>query len=78
LITNYPQLLEAPQSKGPYPGPTLFIKGGDSDYLQPEHQSVIQQLFPQSKAKVIMGTGHWLHAEKPLAFSKIVTDFLLS
>jgi esterase len=78
LIANYPQLLEAPPSKGPYTGPTLFIKGAESDYLLPEHQSVIQQLFPQSKAKVITGTGHWLHAEKPVAFAKIVTDFLLS
>ena len=78
LIANYPQLLEAPPSKGPYTGPTLFIKGAESDYLLPEHQSLIQQLFPQSKAKVIMGTGHWLHAEKPVAFAKIVTDFLLS
>jgi esterase len=78
LIANYQQLLEAPPSKGPYTGPTLFIKGADSDYLLPEHQSLIQQLFPQSKAKVIMGTGHWLHAEKPVAFAKIVTDFLLS
>ncbi|MCA1930853.1 alpha/beta fold hydrolase [Rheinheimera sp.] len=78
LIANYQELLKAPESKGPFTGPTLFIKGADSDYLLPEHQSVILQLFPTSKAKVIMGTGHWLHAEKPVAFSKIVTDFLLS
>ncbi|EGM79402.1 Putative hydrolase or acyltransferase of alpha/beta superfamily [Rheinheimera sp. A13L] len=78
LIANYQQLLEAPASKGPYSGPTLFIKGSESDYLLPEHQSQIAVLFPQSKAKVIMGTGHWLHAEKPVAFAKIVTDFLLS
>lgn len=78
LIANYQQLLEAPPSKGPYTGPVLFIKGAESDYLLPEHQSLIQQLFPHSKAKVIMGTGHWLHAEKPVAFAKIVTDFLLS
>jgi esterase len=78
LTANYPRLLQAPESTGPYPGPTLFIKGGDSDYLLPEHQTVIQQLFPHSKAKIIMGTGHWLHAEKPVAFAKIVSDFLLS
>jgi esterase len=78
LIANYQELLKAPESKGPFTGPTLFIKGADSDYLLHEHQSVILQLFPTSKAKVIMGTGHWLHAEKPVAFSKIVTDFLLS
>lgn len=78
LVANYPQILAAPQANGPYPGPVLFIKGGDSDYLLPSHQSTIQQLFPHAKAKVIQGTGHWLHAEKPAAFSKIVADFLLS
>jgi esterase len=78
LVANYPAILAAPEAKGPYVGPVLFIKGGDSDYLLPSHQSQIQQLFPHAKAKVIQGTGHWLHAEKPAAFSKIVTDFLLS
>ncbi len=78
LVANYPAILAAPQAKGPYTGPVLFIKGGDSDYLLPSHQGQIQQLFPQAKAKVIQGTGHWLHAEKPAAFSKIVADFLLS
>ncbi len=78
LVANYPEILAAPQAKEPYLGPVLFIKGGDSDYLQPSHQDAIQQLFPHAKAKVIQGTGHWLHAEKPAAFSKIVADFLLS
>lgn len=78
LVANYQQILAAPEALGPYQGPVLFIKGGDSDYLLPAHQSTIQQLFPQAKAKVIQGAGHWLHAEKPAAFSKIVADFLLS
>jgi esterase len=78
LTAEYPHLLAAPTAQGPYTGPVLFIKGGDSDYLLPEHQGLIRQLFPQAKAKVIQGTGHWLHAEKPNAFAKIVADFLLS
>lgn len=78
LITQYPQVLAAPAAEGPYPGPTLFIKGGNSDYLLPEHQGEIRQRFPNAKAKVIEGTGHWLHAEKPAAFAKITADFLLS
>ena len=36
----------------------------------------IRQLFPQAKAKVIEGTGHWLHAEQPEEFYKIVMDFV--
>ena len=77
LIDNYQQLLAAPESTQPYSGATLFIKGGNSDYIQAAHQPLILQLFPNASAKIIQGTGHWLHAEKPAAFSKIVSDFLL-
>ncbi|RVU37521.1 alpha/beta fold hydrolase [Rheinheimera riviphila] len=77
LIDNYQQLLAAPESTQPYKGDTLFIKGGNSDYIQAAHQPLILKLFPNAKAKIIQGTGHWLHAEKPAAFSKIVSDFLL-
>lgn len=78
LQKNYQQLIGEPQVKGSYNGPTLFIKGGDSDYILPEHKARIMQLFPQAQAKVIQGTGHWLHAEKPAVFTKLVKDFLLS
>jgi esterase len=78
IASNYYQVLAAPVASGPFTGPTLFIKGGNSDYLLPAHQSVIQQLFPAAKAKVIAGTGHWLHAEKPAIFARICRDFLLT
>lgn len=78
LKNNYPQLIGEPLQQGCYDGPVLFIKGGDSDYILPEHKDRIMQLFPRAHAKVIQGTGHWLHAEKPAAFTKLVKDFLLS
>lgn len=59
-----------------YTGQTLFIKGGDSDYILPEHRAAITVLLPNSKAKIIQGAGHWLHAEKTIAFNKIVIDFI--
>lgn len=77
LLENYPRLLAAPVATVPYVGDTLFIKGGNSDYIQAEHQPLIRSLFPNATAKIIQGAGHWLHAEKPVAFSKIVSDFLL-
>ena len=49
--------------------PTLFIKGGTSNYILPEYQSVIMQQFPQAQAFVVNGSGHWVHAEK--------TDFVI-
>ena len=59
-----------------YRKPTLFIRGGDSDYVTAEHRQAIMNQFPQVQAKTIEGTGHWLHAQKPAIFNRIVTDFL--
>ena len=53
----------------------LFIKGGNSDYIRPENQADILRLFPKAKAKVIANTGHWLHAEKPKTFNRLVSQF---
>lgn len=78
LTAHYEQVLAAPVTNHAFEKPTLFIKGGLSDYILPEHQTEILRLFPLARAKIIHGTGHWLHAEKPAAFSKIVADFLLS
>ncbi len=60
----------------PFLGETLFIKGGDSNYILPEHRSAIAKILPNSKAKIIQGAGHWLHAEKTTLFNKIIITFL--
>lgn len=77
---GYPQIMQSIDipSKQKFNGKTLFIKGGNSDYILSKHQTVITCLFPNAKAKVIQGAGHWLHAEKTVAFNKIVIDFLAS
>jgi esterase len=75
LIANYDEVLAAPAGK-PFPGETLFIKGGLSDYLLPEHEAAVRALFPNFRVKVVEGTGHWLHGEKPVVFNKLVKDFL--
>lgn len=75
LDNNYHQIADA-VSEGNYSGPTLFIKGSDSEYLLPEYQQAVTQRFNQVQLKVIEGTGHWPHAEKPVVFTKIVERFL--
>jgi esterase len=41
-----------------------------------EHKQEIVSLFPHAGVKVISGTQHWLHAEKPDIFVGIVKRFL--
>lgn len=76
LEQSYENFIKA-NSEGKYSGPVLFIIGGNSEYVQPAHQEAIQNRFSNIKVKVIQNAGHWLHAEKPVAFEKICTDFFL-
>ena len=73
---GYGAVRKAPASASPYPGPTLFIKGENSDYIQAAHRESISGLFPAAELKVMAGCGHWLHAEQPRLFNGIVGRFL--
>ncbi len=59
-----------------YENPTLFIKGGNSNYIQEKDEVLIKQHFPQSIIEIIPNVGHWLHAENPQLFFDIVANFL--
>ncbi|MFM5482182.1 alpha/beta fold hydrolase [Aeromonas veronii] len=76
LERNYANIMGWPDPQSRFEGPALFIKGGDSDYMLPAHTETVMAQFPAAKARVIAGTGHWLHAEKPVLFNKLVVDFL--
>ena len=45
--------------------PTLFIRGGNSNYVLPQYRDKIMQLFPNASAFTINGAAHWVHADKP-------------
>ena len=76
LIASYTNIISWPDTNETSQCPTLFIKGNESDYILPEHRPLIAKHFPNAKAHVIEGAGHWLHAEKPAAFNRIVENYL--
>lgn len=59
-----------------FDGPTLFVRGGASDYVSDEDLPAIRERFPAAELETIEGAGHWLHADSPDAFSDVVVDFL--
>jgi len=61
-----------------FEGETLFIRGGNSEYIRDEDWPDIKVLFPHGYLITIDGAGHWLHAEKPQEFVDAVIDFLNS
>ena len=76
IVDNYSKIISNINKTHSCSCATLFIKGNDSDYMLAEHREAIVSLFPNSKAKVIHGAGHWLHAEKPAAVNRSIIDFL--
>jgi pimeloyl-ACP methyl ester carboxylesterase len=56
--------------------PALFIRGGRSNYLLPAHYKEIKTYFSNVQIETIPNAGHWVHAEQPLLFMKIVSDFI--
>jgi pimeloyl-ACP methyl ester carboxylesterase len=77
LADNMPALMgfpEAPPEQ--YGGPSLFVTGGRSDYVRPEHHEEILRLFPDARFVAIENAGHWVHAEAPGPFHEVVGMFL--
>ena len=76
ILACYDQIMAGLHTQGVYEGPTLFIRGGESDYIRAEHRDAVNGYFPHADLKVIPDVGHWLHAEKPELFSRVCQRFL--
>ncbi len=57
--------------------PTLVIRGGRSDYLQPEMAQGMSELNPRISVVEIPEAGHYVHDDQPEHFARVVGDFLL-
>lgn len=58
--------------------PALFVRGGQSPYVTEAHRDALLAQFPQARAHVIAGAGHWVHAEKPEAVLRAIRRYLAS
>lgn len=73
-----PALLDFPDCNGlpPYEGRALFLRGGNSVHVLPEHHAQIKALFPAALIDTIDGAGHWPHVDRPTVFVQCVREFL--
>lgn len=76
LEAEMPKIMGFPEVKTLFGGPTLFLSGGASDFVLPQHRSQIKALFPKARFACIPKVGHWLHAENPRAFVQTAQVFL--
>jgi len=63
-------------SENQYTGPTLFIRGGKSDYVPDADIPLIKSMFPETVIKTISGASHWVHADAPEELCYLLSGFL--
>lgn len=56
--------------------PTLFIRGGKSDYILPEYKDTILAQFPNATSFTIGSAAHWVHAERPDLVEQAIRKFI--
>ncbi|MFV0520923.1 MAG: alpha/beta fold hydrolase [Mangrovibacterium sp.] len=54
----------------------LFIRGLNSSYISDNDIPLIKHIYPYSQIADIPNAGHWLHAEQPQLFMKIIQNFI--
>ena len=56
--------------------PVLFIRGGNSDYINLSDERYIDSYFSNSEILTIEGAGHWVHADQPERFLAAVLNYI--
>jgi esterase len=75
ITKNLPKIGYDLQFEGTFDKPALFIRGGRSKYVKDEDMARIQEIFPLAQLETL-DTGHWVQAEKPQEFVKVVSEWL--
>ncbi|EFB20406.1 hypothetical protein PANDA_012680, partial [Ailuropoda melanoleuca] len=76
LAQHVDKILAFPPRQESYPGPTLFLLGGNSQYVHPSHHVEIRRLFPRAQLQTVPNAGHWIHADCPQDFVAAIRGFL--
>jgi pimeloyl-ACP methyl ester carboxylesterase len=77
IEANIEMVGEALFDDAEFMGETLFINGGQSNYITPEDEELIHHHFPLAHLFTISEAGHWVHAEAAEEFSEVSSRFLL-
>ncbi|XP_069341765.1 sn-1-specific diacylglycerol lipase ABHD11 isoform X4 [Eulemur rufifrons] len=77
LTQHLDKIMAFPLQQESYPGPTLFLLGGNSKFVHPSHHPEIMRLFPRAQMQTVPNAGHWVHADRPQDFMAAIRGFLV-
>ena len=76
IYRNYDKLALGLAPERSFNKPTLFIRGGRSNYIEDDDVPLIRQMFPQAEIATLAEADHWVHVEAPEEFFQTVLNFL--
>ncbi|XP_037362720.1 protein ABHD11 isoform X2 [Talpa occidentalis] len=76
LTQHMDKIMAFPPQQESYPGPTLFLLGGNSQFVRACHHPEIRRLFPRAQMQTVPDAGHWIHADRPQDFMAAIRGFL--
>jgi esterase len=76
IYRNYDKLAQGFAPERTFDKPTLFIRGGRSNYIEDDDARLIRQIFSQAEIATLPEAGHWVHADSPNEFFQTVMNFL--
>jgi pimeloyl-ACP methyl ester carboxylesterase len=76
IARNLNQMFDGIDTTMAFYKPTLFVRGGQSDYILPEDYPVIRSNFPNAEIITIESASHWVHAEAAEQFYLLTSGFL--
>ena len=76
LEKAYEEILDKITGPEPFEKDTLFLKGGQSSYIEKDDMEDIHTFFPKAELEVIEEAGHWVHSEATDEFLEKVRQFL--
>lgn len=76
IADSYAELIGPLTVDGKFSGPALFVSGGRSSYITESDHPAIVRLFPHAEFVEIPRAGHWVHADAPDDFRRVVLEFL--
>ncbi len=76
IFDNIENVYEGIDSPYTFDKQTLFVKGGNSNYITSNDRNQILQNFPHAIFKTIENASHWVHADEPEELCRIFSEFL--
>lgn len=75
IAANIDQIANGIVFDGAYVGPTMFVRGSESDYITEKDEELILKYFPNAFIETIYGAAHWVHADAPDELCSLLSSF---